>query len=195
MWRVVGDLINAKQAKFTQRVDLVFTSQEVIKSYYCPINIGNWVGIDKPVVLADIYSPQTISDKDKLWADLLNLKERRGVILILMGDFNVVCRADERFNSNLCAQTAMGFSRFIYEGRLIDLKMGSHRFTYFCHDDLKLSKLDTFLVCSDFLSLHPNVAITILPMEISNHCPVLLSSTTADSGPHHFVFLTHGWIF
>lgn len=36
---------------------LVFTSIDVIKSRYCLINIGNWVGIDKLVILANIYGP------------------------------------------------------------------------------------------------------------------------------------------
>lgn len=44
----------------------LFTSLEVIKSRHCLINIGNWVGIDKHVILANIYGPQAIPDKEKL---------------------------------------------------------------------------------------------------------------------------------
>lgn len=167
---------------------LVFTSIDVIKSRYCLINIGNWVGIDKPVILANIYGPQAIPKKEKPWVDLLNLMERRKGIWLILGDFNAVRRAEERFNSNLCARTAMGFNRFIHDGGLHDLKMGGHRFTYFCHDDLKLSKLDRFLVCSDFLSIFPNVVVTALPRETSDHCPILLSTTSLDFGPTPFRF-------
>lgn len=173
---------------------LVFTSMDVIKSRYFLINISNWVGIDKLVILANIYGPRAIPEKEKLLDDLLNLMERRKGIWILLGDFNAVRRDEERFNSNLCARSAMVFNRFIHDGGLHDLKMGGHRFTYFCHDDLKLSKLDRFLVCSDFLSIFPNVVVTALPRETSDHCPILLSTTSLDFGPTPFRFLIHGCI-
>lgn len=91
------------------------------------------------------------------------------------------------------ARSALGFNRFIHEGGLNDLRMGGHRFTYFCHDDLKLSKLDRFLVCSDFLQFFPNVTVTALPRESSDHCPVLLSTASVDFGPPPFWFF-NSWM-
>lgn len=104
-----GDLLNIWDP-------LVFTEMEVIESRNYLINIGNWAGIDTPVILANIYGPQAIPDKEKLWEDLLKLKAIRGGIWILMGDFNAVQRVDERFNSFFCAHTTLGFNRFIHEG-------------------------------------------------------------------------------
>lgn len=66
--------------------------------------------------------------------------------------------------------------------------MGGHRFTYLCHDDLKLRKLDRFIVCSKICSFHPNVTVTALPRETSDHCPVLLSTSSFDFGPIPFRF-------
>lgn len=87
----------------------------------------------------------------------------------------------------------MGFNRFIHKGGLIDLRRGGHRFIYFYHDDLKLSKLDKFLVCCEFLLIYPNVIVTALLRETSDHCFVLLSTVSVELGhPPHFDFSTLG---
>ena len=103
-----------------------------------------------------------------------------------MGDFNVVRRSDERFNSIFCARSARDFNHFIHENGLIDMRMGGHRFTYFRNGDLKMSKLDRFLVCPKFVDLVPSATVTALPREISDHCPILLSSSWCDFGPPPF---------
>lgn len=52
--------------------------------------------------------------------------------------------------------------------------------------DLKLAKLDRFLVCPSFIDLNPTLLVTTLPKEISDHCPILLSTTWCDFGPPPF---------
>lgn len=103
-----------------------------------------------------------------------------------MGDFNVVRRFDERFNSLFCSRSARDFNLFIHQVGLTDLKMGGHRFTCFCNRDSKLSKLDRFLVCLSLIDLIPSISVTTLPRKHSDHYPILLSSTGCDFGPQPF---------
>lgn len=114
-------------------------------------------------------------------------------IWIVMGDFNAVRRKEERFNSLFCAKTARDFNNFIHGAGLIDMKIGRHRFTCFRKSDLKLSKLDRFLVFPSFLNLAPHAFVTALPREISDHCPILLSTSRKDFGPSPFRFF-NSWM-
>ncbi|GKC23726.1 putative RNA-directed DNA polymerase, eukaryota, reverse transcriptase zinc-binding domain protein [Tanacetum coccineum] len=52
----------------------------------------------------------------------------------------------------------------------------------------KLCKIDRILVSRQFTNRWPNAHITILPREVSDHCPVLVKSYAADYGPIPFKF-------
>lgn len=171
----------------------VFTSNEVISSRHYIINIGTWVGISEPLIFANIYGPQLITGKAELWKELIEIKNTKNGIWIMMGDYNAVRHRGERFNSNFCERTTRDFNNFIHKIRLSDLKMGGHRFTCFHNSDLKLSKLDRFMVYPTFLNLFPYISVTALPREISDHCPILLSTSRKDFGPSPFRFF-NSWM-
>lgn len=63
---------------------------------------------------------------------------------------------------------------------LHDLKVGGDIYTYFCQIELKLSKLNRFLMCLGFLNHFPSVSVIALPRELFNHCPILLQITVID---------------
>lgn len=112
---------------------------------------------------------------------------------IIMGDFNVVRRKEERFNSIFCAKTTSDFNNFIHETVLIDMKMGGHQFTCLRNSDHKLSKFDRFMVFLSFLSIFPHASVTALPKEVSDYCPILLSTSRKDFGPSPFRFF-NSWM-
>lgn len=171
----------------------LFQSIEVISTKYFLINIGHWNGVRELLIFVNVYGPQSSTDKATLWKALLEIKNTRPGVWILIGDFNAVRRKEERFNSTFYAKTASDFNNFIHEMGLIDMKMGGHRFTCFRNSDLKLSKLDRFLVCPTFLNILPHAAVTALPREISDHCPILLSTSYKDYGPTPFRFF-NSWM-
>lgn len=171
----------------------MFTSCEVISSRHFLIKIGIWYGINDQMVFANVYGPQWCTEKASIWKELLAIKNSKPGIWIIMGDFNAVRRKDERFNSIFCEKTASDFNNFIHEMGLIDMKMGGHRFTCFRNQDLKLSKLDRFLLCPTFLNIFPHISVTALPRELSDHCPILLSTSRKDFGPAPFRFF-NSWM-
>jgi len=85
------------------------------------------------------------------------------------------------------------FNNFIQEVDLHDLKMGGFRYTYFQTAGGKLSKLDRILVCSKFLDVFPLASSTALARELSDHCPIILSSSNLDFGPIPFK-LFNSWM-
>ncbi|CAH1444381.1 unnamed protein product [Lactuca virosa] len=124
-----------------------FTLIETFKSIYFILTLGNLVGINGLTGIINIYGPQSIHEKSKLWDKLLSLKSSISATWILMGDFTVVRRQEERIYSVFCSDSASAFNQFIYRGELTDLNMGGQRFTFVQTQGAKLSKLDRILVC------------------------------------------------
>lgn len=112
---------------------------------------------------------------------------------LLFGDFNVVRRKEEIFNSQFCEVSARDFNRFIHEAGVQDFNMGGERFTYMSRVDAKLSKIDRFLACSNFLSSSPNLTATALPRHLSDHSPITLTVGRKDFGPKPFRFF-NSWL-
>lgn len=140
-----------------------------------------------------VLTPHDPGEKSRLWAKIYQLKNSIQGVWIMFGDFNEVRRSEERMNSIFGQRSAAKFNNFIQMAGLHDFNMGGHRFTYFCHDGAKLSKLDRFLVCSNFLARFKNAKVTAHPRELSNHCPITLISHTADYGPSPFKFF-NSWL-
>ncbi|XP_035843885.1 uncharacterized protein LOC118490383 [Helianthus annuus] len=99
-----------------------------------------------------------------------------------MGDFNEVSNESERLNSEFIASNAESFNQFILSAGLIEYNMGGGNFTYISDRGDKLSKLDRFLVCLGFMENWPTASVTALSRDVSDHRPILLSTTLTDYG-------------
>lgn len=133
----------------------VFSKVESIKTRFYIVTLGNLVDINGLTGFINVYGPQSVNEKSKVWEELLAIMSSRLATWIVMGGFNAVRRPEERINSAFCHRSATAFNQFIRNGELTDLKMGGQRFTYFKLHGAKLSKLDRFLVCNNFLSIFP----------------------------------------
>lgn len=102
----------------------VFSQSESISNRNFIATVGHWVGIQEQIIFVNVYGPQSIPDKEALWVELTHMMKNKGGIWILLGDFNVVRRSDERFNSIFCARSARDFNHFIHENGLIYMRMG-----------------------------------------------------------------------
>ncbi|XXG85840.1 hypothetical protein AAC387_Pa11g0856 [Persea americana] len=81
------------------------------------------------------------------------------------------------------------FSDWINSHSLVDLQMGGASFTWSNHQtNPAMSRLDRFLVSSDWLETYPEVIQTALPKPVSNHCSIMLDSECERWGPSPFRF-------
>nr|KAJ0197418.1 hypothetical protein LSAT_V11C700352530 [Lactuca sativa] len=62
------------------------------------------------------------------------------------------------------------------------------------HEGAKLSKIDQVLVNQSFLDSWPNVALTALPKEYLDHCPLILLTSSVNFGPPPFRFY-NSWLY
>ncbi|KAJ9539315.1 hypothetical protein OSB04_032048 [Centaurea solstitialis] len=130
----------------------------------------------------------------RLWSNIIQiLHSNPSIIWVVFGDFNEVRFASERKGSDFSFSGAMTFNNFIHDGDLVDIKTGGRRFSRYNNDGSKLSKLDRYLVSSNFFGVWPNPNVTILPRGFSDHCPIFLNSDTVNFGPSYFK-LFNSWL-
>ncbi|KAJ0870787.1 putative Endonuclease/exonuclease/phosphatase superfamily [Helianthus annuus] len=109
-----------------------------------------------------------------------------------MGDFNVVRFQEERKNSVFKARD---FNDFIDEAGLREYCMKGLRYTFLAGKGLgfKMSKIDCFLVCSDFFDRWPEACLRALPRYLSDHSPLLLTLDNKNYGSRPFRWF-NSWI-
>lgn len=77
---------------------------------------------------------------------------------------------------------SLGFAKplqnFIADVGLKEFNQGGKKYTYMCDDGIKLSKLDRFLVCLNFITQQPLTTVIALPRQHSDHSPWSLNLQT-----------------
>ncbi|GJV48360.1 RNA-directed DNA polymerase, eukaryota [Tanacetum coccineum] len=111
--------------------------------------------------------------------------------VIIMGDFNEVRTAEERFGSLFNASGAAAFNSFISIGGLVEVPSGGYSYTWVHKSVAKMSKLDRFLISEDLMSNCPNISSINLDRYLSDHRPILLCEINIDYGPIPFRFFHH----
>ena len=106
--------------------------------------------------------------------------------MVVMGDFNEVRYARERFGSVFHQNQADVFNEFIQDSELVDVMLGGYNFTWTDKWASKMSKIDRFLVSESFLEMFVNSEGVVLEKAVPDHRPILLKERVADYGPTPF---------
>ncbi|GJR45107.1 RNA-directed DNA polymerase, eukaryota [Tanacetum coccineum] len=164
----------------------LFRKRSVKVSEYCLCVEGSWLATDTDLLFVSVYSPHDLSFKRVLWSFMANIINQWNGEVVVMGDFNEVRDASERYGSVFHAANALEFNDFIVNSHLHDIPLGGYAFTWTNKYATKMSKIDRFLVSQGFLDLFPNMSGLILDRNISDHRPILLKEVHVDYGPSPF---------
>ena len=105
------------------------------------------------------------------------------------GDFNVVRTPSECNKGGQISSSMRRFSTAIEDLGLRDLPLQGGHFTRSGgHDNCAKSRLDRFLVSSDWENCFSGVVQCILPRPVSDHFPILLDGGGIRFGPTPFRF-------
>lgn len=132
---------------------LIFSKHNVVKSRNFLAILGHWKGFSGIISVVNVYGPQSISDKRELWVEILSLKDFISGSWVILGDFNAVRKPEERLRSSFYKYSSSNFNNFISEFGLKEFAMGGCKYTYLRDDNTKLSKIDRFLVCDQFIQM------------------------------------------
>ncbi|XP_021975081.1 uncharacterized protein LOC110870189 [Helianthus annuus] len=147
---------------------------------------GSVKGCATPVNFLNVYAPQGVPAKKVLWDELKIIIESNDGFWVIAGDFNAVRFREEKRNCSFKQSCANNFNEFIFETGLIEYNMSNRRFTFCSENGSKLSKLDRFLVNSDFFNAWPAACCRVLPRRWSDHNPIILSCIPKNFGPRPF---------
>ncbi|KAH1241717.1 hypothetical protein GmHk_07G019230 [Glycine max] len=154
---------------------------------------GEWLREAQQVSILTIYSPCEIQHKRILWEQVRQLKQSlSGDLWCILGDFNSIREPAERFG--IC-QRGVGlndikeFNDWIDDLELVEASWLGRNFTWFRPNGTARSKLDRFLLSPEWLHRWPASIRFTLPRNFSDHCPVMLRSSSIDWGPKPFRIL------
>ncbi|KAL5699114.1 hypothetical protein ACHQM5_030058 [Ranunculus cassubicifolius] len=81
------------------------------------------------------------------------------------------------------------FSEFVENNELVDLPMVGRKYTWAGGGrSLSISRLDRFIVSSEWVALYSHSIVASIPKHISDHCPILLDCEKVLRGPNPFRF-------
>ncbi|XP_022042364.1 uncharacterized protein LOC110945032 [Helianthus annuus] len=167
----------------------IFKADVIIQNRCYLLVRGSMVGSGILLNLINVYAPQSVVAKRQLWDDLTTQIEKYDGKWVLAGDFNAVRSLEERKHSKFKLACAENFNKFIFENGLQEFPMQGRKFTCIRDNGKKLSKLDRFLVSSDFFNSWPQACVRVLPGRHSDHCPIILEVVDLKFGPTPF------WVF
>ncbi|GAU24549.1 hypothetical protein TSUD_148900 [Trifolium subterraneum] len=154
-----------------------------------------WGVLKTVCIVVNVYSKCDVGSKRLLWNNLLNV--RRGIgggRWCVVGDFNAVCRRDERMGVNSgdgggSSLTEIGeFCKFIEELELVDLPLVGRRFTWYHANGRAMSRIDRILISDEWALRWGNCDLWVLPRDVSDHCPLILKYNQDGWGPKPFRF-------
>lgn len=141
----------------------VFKMEWLIKNQYFLLISGHICRVEENVNIMNIYAPNDQVKRRELWDQIVEIKAQTPGMRVILGDFNDVRTPDERVNSRFDPLAAAFFNNFISNAGLLEYNMSGGRFTYISDNvEIKMSKLDRFLVCEKFLNEWPMASLSVL---------------------------------
>ena len=151
---------------------------------------GVWTQENQKTHIVNIYSPCDRQNKRQLWESLKHLKQQDPEGLwCFLGDFNSIRHHSEREGASQRGwddNIINDFNEWIADLELVEIPSMGRRFTWFKPSGTAKSKLDRFLVSSNWLQKWPSCTSFTLDRNFSDHCPILLKAKFIDWGPKPF---------
>lgn len=140
-------------------------------------------------VIVNLYAPNEVGRRGKLWESLLKLKEEFPNPCCLGSDFNEIRNIGERKGCSRRDKGIKELNEFIDKSEMNDLPQLGRRYTWYNSREWeKWSRIDRVLLEPKWLESF-NRKLWGLPRALSDHSPLLLIEDKRDWGPRPFRFL------
>lgn len=130
-------------------------------------------------------------ERESVWSEILEFWNQLNLPYLLIGDFNEIIHISER-GSNVASQKGTDdFKNFINTSHLVEIPSSNGWFTWF--RGASKSKLDRLFVNPEWFTFFPNLQLSLLKRNLSDHCPLLVNSEIINWGPKPFRF-QNAWL-
>ncbi|KAM0898894.1 hypothetical protein ACQ4PT_021649 [Festuca glaucescens] len=125
--------------------------------------------------ITGVYGPQ----EDDLKVNFLQeLRQLRNVVQdkwMVLGDFNLICRADEKSNQRLNLRMMGRFRAWIQDMELIEYPLFGRRFTWSSErQNCTHTRIDRVFVSKEWDLEFPQFQLAPASTNVSDHCPIVL---------------------
>lgn len=132
-----------------------------------------------------VYGLVERSKRETFWEELGSLKGLWEGPWCIGGDFNMVLSPNERNMTGRMSHPMRHFAEVLNELGLRDIPHHGGPFTWReGHNNHSMSRLDRFLITTDWECQFSNVVQSNLLRPVSDHCPILLDNEGIRFGPH-----------
>uniref|UniRef100_A0A2N9GX79 Reverse transcriptase domain-containing protein n=1 Tax=Fagus sylvatica TaxID=28930 RepID=A0A2N9GX79_FAGSY len=136
-----------------------------------------------------VYGPNVDANRGILWEELTGVHSWWGVPWCIGGNFKVVRFPSEKLRAGRHTRAMQDFSDFIFELGLVDFPLLEGQFTWSNNQDPpSKSRIDRFLVSTDWEEQFSKLTQKALPRCISDHCPIMLECGNFNGGKSYFKF-------
>ncbi|XP_038980099.1 uncharacterized protein LOC120110150 [Phoenix dactylifera] len=145
-----------------------------------------------PWVLCGVYASTDHRARRVLWQEITNLTAQ-GIPAVAIGDFNCIQSEDEKRGGAAFTDRVdrREFRDFVSRNGLVDLGFTGPQFTW-CNNQLGSARvwerLDRALATPDWILRFPTGRVCHLPRIASDHCPLLLSTSSGSTHRSPFRF-------
>lgn len=117
----------------------------------------------------NVYAPNADAERREFLNEVHAIISESDIPWCIAGDFNVVKSVEENIGLSFNQYAAADFVNFIDVCGFIDLPLVGGRFTWYSNwSPPTFSRLDRFLVSTDFLAKFPDVVQKLLPRSLSD---------------------------
>lgn len=122
-----------------------------------------------------VYGPQNTPDKLRFLTELAALKPLVLKEWLVLGDFNLICKAEEKSNTNVNFRLMGQFRNTIDLLEMRDLPLCGKKFTWSNERaGTTLTRIDRMLISNDWELRYPQYQLSPASSAVSDHSPLLL---------------------
>jgi exonuclease III len=142
-----------------------------------------------PWWLTCVYGPQGNRDKIQFLQSLREVRALCNGPWLVLGDFNLILREEEKNNNNLDRAMMGRFRRWANDLALNDIPLVGRKYTWSNgHSNPTLVKLDRVFCTTDWEEQFPDSLLQSSATDDSDHCPLLLGLHDFSRGKGRFHF-------
>jgi hypothetical protein len=122
-----------------------------------------------------VYGPQEDEPKQKFMQEIRQVKGMVQDRRMLLGDFNLICSAADKSNSNINLRLMGQFRDLVQDLELIDYPLIGRKFTWSNEREVSTqTRIDRVMVSKEWDLAFPHFQLTPAFSNVSDHCPMLL---------------------
>lgn len=125
--------------------------------------------------ITGVYGPQSDAEKQAFMQEITNLKQFMHPAWLLLGDFNLIYRVQDKNNNRVNLVLLNAFRRTIVKLQVTPIDLQGKKFTW-CNDQQipTMTKIDHLFVTPEWLDFFPRTDLRALASLGSDHCPLFL---------------------